>query len=246
MRFNWISFALLGIVSVVSYVFYSAKVPKNISLFEDRKTDFHLSPSIQSIRSIANKSEETSIGTASLANNKSESLNPLGNPFVLENRKKNELINNILNTIRAEKREALSLQIVGSGKWTVFSDLQVSNSAINDSLFNLGPYHISRKKTKSDGSAMSLVYDENQQTLAILTGRLVIKVRDLYDIDPITRDYHLHLDSLSAEIKTAYFNIVNHNLPDTSLMANLNSVLKVDTRIERFYFELVKTDWIKN
>ena len=57
----------------------------------------------------------------------------------------------------------------------------------------------------------------------------------------MTNDYDLKIDNLSAEIKTAYLNPVDHNE-----YSKLNSALKADGRVERFYFEIVKTDWIRN
>jgi len=88
---------------------------------------------------------------------------------------------------------------------------------------------------------MGLVFEENQKLFGVLTGRVVLKVRDLYDMDPIVRQYGLKIDTVSTEIKTAYLD-ASH----LGGFSKLNATLKGDQRIERFYFEVVKTDWIKN
>ena len=170
-----------------------------------------------------------------------EPLAPLTNAFVIENRKHNRTHNQIFGSLRNERREALSLQVVGGGKWSQFPDLQVSDHSVSNLLFSMGPYHISRKEHNELKSAMSIVFDENQQTVGVLTGRLVVKVKDLYDVDLIARDYQLKLENVSTNIRTAYMNAA-----DPEQYKRINEPLSKDSRIERFYFEIVKTDWVKN
>lgn len=168
-------------------------------------------------------------------------LNPLENPYLANTKRRAKKENNVLMSISGEKRESLNLEVVGNGKWSIFSDLQVSRDPIHNSLFAIGPYHVSRKDDRVPGTPMGLIIEENQKFLGVLTGRIVIKVHDLYDMDPLTKEYGLKVDNLSAEIRTAYVD-ASH----VGGFSRLNQTLKADQRIERFYFEVVKTDWVKN
>lgn len=168
-------------------------------------------------------------------------LNPLENPYLANTKRRAKKENNVLMSISGEKRESLNLEVVGNGKWSIFSDLQVSRDPIHNSLFAVGPYHVSRKDDRVPGTPMGLIIEENQKFLGVLTGRIVIKVHDLYDMDPLTKEYGLKVDNLSAEIRTAYVD-ASH----VGGFSRLNQTLKADQRIERFYFEVVKTGWVKN
>lgn len=167
-------------------------------------------------------------------------MDPLNNAFVNENKKHRNKNNEIFKMIESEKRHQLGLQLVGNS-WAEFSELEVSLDSVNNSLFTLGPYKVSRKLDFETESPMKLVFNENQKTLGVLTGRLVVTVRDLIDINPIAKDYDLKLENLSAEIKTAYLNQTTAESFD-----KLNAALKTDVRIEHFYFEIVRTDWMRN
>lgn len=181
------------------------------------------------------------------ANSPSESsptesnIDPLNNPFAQGNRKRSRTHNQVFGSLLKERREVIDVQIVGGGVWTFFPDLQVADHDISNLLFSFGPYRISRKEGNAAKSAMSLVYNERQQVLGVLTGRLVIKVRDLIDVNSIAREYELKLDNVSTGIRTAYMTAVQDEH-----YAKINSILKSDARVERFYFEVVKTDWVKN
>lgn len=168
-------------------------------------------------------------------------LDPLSNLFLAEQKKRNQASSAVFTLIKAEKRENIDLQIVGNGTWSLFSDLQVSKDPSQNSLFTMGPYHVSRKEDSSSGKAMGLIFEENQQFYGILTGRVVLKVRDLSDMDAIVKEYGLKIDLVSTEIKTAYLE-ASH----LGAYSKLNATLRGDQRIERFYFEVVKTDWIRN
>lgn len=168
-------------------------------------------------------------------------LDPLGNPYLANTKDRAAKEKNVLGSISGEKRERLDLQLVGAGKWSLFSDLQVSREPIHNSLFAVGPYHVSRKDDRVHGAPMGLIFEENQKFLGVLTGRIVIKVHDLYDMDPLVKEYGLKIDNVSAEIRTAYLD-ASH----VGGFSKLNQTLKADQRVERFYFEVVKTDWVKN
>lgn len=168
-------------------------------------------------------------------------LDPLENPYLANTKDRAVKEKNVLGSISGEKRERLDLQLVGAGKWSLFSDLQVSREPIHNSLFAVGPYHVSRKDDRVHGTPMGLIIEENQKFLGVLTGRIVVKVHDLYDMDPLVKEYGLKVDNLSAEIRTAYLD-ASH----VGGFSRLNQTLKADQRIERFYFEVVKTDWVKN
>lgn len=168
-------------------------------------------------------------------------LDPAKNPYLGNTKSRARKEKSFLNTVSGERRESLDLQVVGNGRWSIFSDLQVSRDPIHNTLFAMGPYHVSRKEDRVPGKAMGLIIEENQKLLGVLTGRIVIKVRDLYDMDPLTKEYGLKVDNVSAEIRTAYVD-ASH----VGGFARLNQTLKADQRIERFYFEVVKTDWVKN
>jgi hypothetical protein len=169
-------------------------------------------------------------------------LNPLENPMLVEKKKRVSNEKEKLNSITHERKEALNLQVVGNGKWFLLSDLQVSQHPIHSPLFVFGPYHVSRKEnSQSAATSMSLIYEANQQTLGILTGRLVIKVRDVLDMDLLVREYDLKIENVSTEIRTAYLN-ASH----LGQYTGLNQALKNDQRIERFYFEVVNTGWVRN
>ncbi len=177
----------------------------------------------------------------STASGDDDRLDPSTNPFLAEKRKR-ALGNKVMFTsIEVEKRETIDLQITGNGTWSLFSDLQVSKEPGHNPLFKMGPYHVSRKEELGSSKTMGLVFEENQKLFGVLTGRVVLKVRDLYDMDPIVRQYGLKIDTVSTEIKTAYLD-ASH----LGGFSKLNATLKGDQRIERFYFEVVKTDWIKN
>lgn len=168
-------------------------------------------------------------------------LDPLENPYLANTKDRAVKEKNVLGSISGEKRERLDLQLVGAGKWSLFSDLQVSREPIHNSLFAVGPYHVSRKDDRVHGTPMGLIIEENQKFLGVLTGRIVVKVHDLYDMDPLVKEYGLKVDNLSAEVRTAYLD-ASH----VGGFSRLNQTLKADQRIERFYFEVVKTDWVKN
>lgn len=168
-------------------------------------------------------------------------LNLTENPFLENTKGRVEKEKNILNSISREKRERLDIQLVGNGEWSIFSDLQVSKDPTHNALFAFGPYHVSRKEDGLPGNSMRLVIEENQKFLGVLTGRIVIKVRELYDMEPLMKEYGLKVDSVSAEIRTAYV-----DASDVAGFSRLSQTLKADQRIERFYFEVVKTDWVKN
>jgi len=191
-------------------------------------------------RSLA--SEVSQAGSAVVTGVRADNpLDTLENPYLANTKSRSARNRGILKSISGEKREHLDLQLVGNGRWSIFSDLQVSKHAIHNSLFAMGPYHVSRKDYQVSGTSMGLIIDENQNSLGVLTGRVVIKVRDLYDMDPITKEYGLKIDNVSAEIRTAYVD-ASH----VGGFSKLNQNLKTDQRIERFYFEVVKTDWVKN
>ena len=201
---------------------------------ENSEVNLKLKPVLK--ESVANLRVPTST-----ANGGDERLDPSTNPFLAEKRKR-ALGNKVMFTsIETEKREAIDLQITGNGTWSLFLDLQVSKEPGQNSLFMMGPYHVSRREEAGSSKTMGLVFEENQKLFGVLTGRVVLKVHDLYDMDPIVRQYGLKIDTFSTEIKTAYLN-ASH----LGGFSKLNATLKGDPRIERFYFEVVKTDWIKN
>lgn len=170
-----------------------------------------------------------------------ERLDPLKNPVLAEKRRVNQSEKKKFESLSYEKRENINLQLVGNGEWSLFSDLQVSKDPIYDSLFELGSFHVFRKDEKAVENSMGLIIEENQKQLGVLTGRVVVKVRDIIDMNVIARDYGLKVDSVSAEIRTVYLDAVH-----IATLSKLNETLKADQRVERFYFEVVRTTWVKN
>jgi biopolymer transport protein ExbD len=251
MGMKWVPYVA---VSLVILLFYLANFPRVKDDLTDRsivklpgsngKTTIKANENSEAkIKSIAapKKSSANLRFPTSETSGRDEHLDPSTNPFLIEKRKRTQGSKIMFTSIEAEKREPIDLQIVGNGTWSLFSDLQVSRDPEPHSLFKMGPYHVSRKDESGSGKVMGLILEENQKQLGVLTGRLVLKVRDLYDVDPIVRDYGLKIDTVSAEIRTAYLD-ASH----IGGFAKLNATLKGDQRIERFYFEVVKTEWIRN
>ncbi len=174
-------------------------------------------------------------------------IDPLSNPQLPGFKRRNELEKEVFTKLQSEKRSPLSLQLVGGGSWSVFSELNVSREETHDSIFTLGPYHVFRRPDSTANlNSMKLVYDENQKTIGVLTGRVVVKVKDAFDVDRIAREYDLRLDNVSTEIKTAYLNTSHLENSTGSYLAGLNATLEKDRRVERFYFEVVKTNWARD
>ncbi len=192
------------------------------------------------------ESQNTQVNRQVASQNLSEDerISPATNPFLKAKKERTNKIFQIYTSIQTEKRDAIHLQFVGEGQWSIFSDLQVSQNPSQEALFSMGPYHVSRRGDRHVTSAvgsMNLIYEENQKTIGVLTGRLVVKVKDNYDIDPLARDYHLKLENSTPEIRTAYLNTQSYDR-----LEKINQALKVDQRVERFYFEVVRTDLVKN
>lgn len=175
-----------------------------------------------------------------------EKTNPLDTAVLREKRTRKNQENEMMVSIQSERRAALDLQFVGGGKWTFFPDLQVTREMTHQPMFSMGPFHVSRRSNQTGDSPMNLIYDENQKVLGVLTGRVVVKVKDNYDLNPIVRDYELKIDNSSPEIRTAYLNTDGVNTSGGATLVKLNESLKADQRVERFYFEIVRTDWVKN
>lgn len=174
-------------------------------------------------------------------------IDPLSNPQLPGFKKRNEIESEVFKKLLSEKRMPLIIQIVGGGSWSVFSELSVSREETHDSIFTLGPFHVFRKTDSGANlNSMQLVYDENQKTIGVLTGRVVVKVKDAFDVDRIAREYDLKLDNVSTEIRTAYLSTSHLENSLGSPLAGLNSTLKKDGRVERFYFEVVKTSWARD
>lgn len=239
MKFTWIFFVIaLGLVALFGVFNLPPSERSNSETASQKLTARQVLP-IQ--RKLASNTGSSQTATASASESSAEPINPLTKSFAIESRKKNEIESETFKSIENERREPIALQVVGNISWSVFSDLQVTKDPVANSLFSVGPYHVSRKNDQLGSKMMSLVYDENQQTLGVLTGRLVVKVRDLYDVDLIAREYELKIDNLSTEIRTAYLDASR-----AEQLMNINSNMKKDSRIERFYFEIVKTSWVKN
>lgn len=240
MRSNWIFIALPVVVFVVIFSYYflatkqhDAQINLSTITHSNSGKQFGSSTLMEQKRKLA-------MSDTSKEPRSAHGVGPLESPFMEGAHKRSQQQSLILKSIEIEKKHPLELQMGPGGPWSVFSELQVSRESVHNLLFSLGTFHISRKEANSD-MRMSLVFNESQKYLGILTGRLIIKVKDLYDLDRVARDYELRVDNISTEIKTAYLNTTqgDHFL-------TLNSALKDDPRVERFYFEIVRTDWVKN
>lgn len=250
MGMKWVPYLVVLLIVLAVYLTSGSRIKdEHADRSMVKKTRSNLN-SVMRAEDITEKNSSKSRTTASETSNSMASthllsvqnpLDPLENPYLANTKSRAKKENDVLSSISKEKKESLDLQVVGNGKWSIFSDLQVSRDPIHNSLFAVGPYHVSRKEDRVPGTPMGLIFEENQKFLGILTGRIVIKVRDLYDMDPLTKEYGLKVDNLSAEIRTAYVD-ASH----VGEFSRLNQTLKSDQRIERFYFEIVKTDWVKN
>lgn len=192
----------------------------------------------------ADKKQSTAAAAARLVQSVSipEQLDPLKNPFLEEKKKRNSVESNWFGAVNGEKREQLKLRMMGNDNWSIFTDLRVTKDSIHNPLFSFGPYQVSRNENFGfHNFSMSLIYNENQQVLGVLTGRVVIKMRDMYDMNPMARDHGLKVENVSAPIRTAYLNASHLGQLDS-----LNEALKTDQRIERFYFEVVRADLMRN
>lgn len=244
---KWALCAVISLVILLAYLNYSTAVKNDLTDRSIVKKSRQNETVVMKPKTRSESEDKGSVATRSTTNRAvassggDERLDPLKNPMLAGAHARNQTEKKIYSSIAAEKRESLNLQIVGNGTWSLFSDLQVSKDPVHNTLFEFGPYHVSRKEGHDSGTSMGLIVEENQKQLGVLTGRIVVKVKDLYDIDPVVRDYGLKIDTVSTEIRTAYLD-ASH----LGAFAKLNQTLKNDHRVERFYFEVVRNDWVKN
>ncbi|MBL7543774.1 MAG: hypothetical protein JNL11_08150 [Bdellovibrionaceae bacterium] len=257
MGWKLIPFVILCFVVFIVYALYSRKVPKEQAerTIVKRTSVFHthedeIDPtSSQSLarplrKSLSKSLREVASGKSAMQVTVDDRINPMTNPYLAEKKERTRKVADLLTQVTSEAKRPLDLQFVGNDHWSFFLDLQVSKHQAHDSLFSFGPFHVSRRPEQNQiqiQNQMTLVFNERQKTLGVLTGRLVVKVRDHYDIDPIAREYNLKLDKFSPEIRTGYVSAV-----EFERFAPINMQLKTDQRIERFYFEIVNVDLVKN
>lgn len=125
-------------------------------------------------------------------------------------------------------------------KWSVFQDVYITLDKDTESLLEFGPYRVTAEP-KSDMHSSKLIYNEDKRVFVILTGRLIAKLKNLFDEEKISKDYGFKIDSVNPDIKTVYFKV------DQSFsISNVRKLLSSDSRIDSFYFETVHNQWQKN
>ncbi len=125
-------------------------------------------------------------------------------------------------------------------KWSAFRDVYVTMDKTEESLLSFGPYKITDKPA-ADMPRAQLIYNENQKTFAIITGRLIAKLKNLFDEERISKDYGFKIDSVNPDIKTVFY-----KLDEQSNISDVRKTLRRDSRIDSFYFETVHNQWQKN
>lgn len=245
---KWVAIVSLCVGVVATYVFFQKKEERsgaNSSVVS--KQPHHIVKMKSRDRIVASAQQkrvheqQSSQGGSDDFVAEDPSLDPRANPFLAERMKRNKMETTMLSRVRDEKRENLDLQLMGTDSWSVFSELHVSKDPVHNPLFAFGPFHVGRKDNQGAQQGMSLIYNENQQVLGVLTGRVVVKVRDVYDMDPVVKEHDLKVDNVSAKIRTAYLSATH-----VGALSPLNKALKNDHRVERFYFEVVRADLVRN
>lgn len=125
-------------------------------------------------------------------------------------------------------------------KWSIFRDIHITLDKNSETLLPFGPYRITDKPT-GNMPAAKLIYNEDQKIFAIITGRLIAKLKNLFDEERISKDYELEIESVNTDIKTVFY-----KLKDESSISEVRKLLNSDPRIDSFYFETVHNQWQKN
>jgi hypothetical protein len=143
--------------------------------------------------------------------------------------------------LKKYKKEKFDFYINDSSEsWSVFTDVNVTLDKTQESLLQIGPYKITSSNDNYIYNA-KLIYDENQKVFAILTGRIVATLNTSFDSEQVSDDYRFRLDSVNADIKTAYY-----SLREPGRIDQLRGQLAQDPRVKSFYFEVVNNQWQKN
>lgn len=125
-------------------------------------------------------------------------------------------------------------------KWSIFPEVYITMDKNSGTLLPFGPYKITDKPT-ADMPVARLIYNEDQKTFSILTGRLIAKLKNLFDDERISKDYDLRIDSVNADIRTVFY-----RMNGQGSLSDMRKLLHLDSRVDSFYFETVHNQWQKN
>lgn len=125
--------------------------------------------------------------------------------------------------------------------WSYFPDTLISLvDSKQDPLLKLGPYYVHKQYSKGSQKEW-LLYNENQKYFAIFTGRVAVKLKDLFESEKIEDEYQIPISKINTDIKTVYYQI-----NEFKRISELREALSTDRRIEYFHFEVVHNKWQKN
>ncbi|MCK6598046.1 MAG: hypothetical protein L6Q37_06750 [Bdellovibrionaceae bacterium] len=141
-------------------------------------------------------------------------------------------------------RKPLRLHVFDENdRWSIFDNLVVAEDdiAAYDTVFSLGTYKVAIRKEEQQEVPAKLIFDENQKVFSVLTGRLVVKVKELALVDQLVKDYDFEVDNLNTEIKTVFV-----KAQSLEKIKNKKKKLENDIRVVSSYLEVVRDQWQLN
>lgn len=245
-RFFW-TFSIIAILSIFAQYSRSMKqrmeVLDSISALEESSSEVVAPQRIakkekQELKPLKSVSTENQISNVTRKPSASDGIESFYKEAHQERRQQSLLENEFLK--RYERVSSDYYDKTPQEKWTLIKEVYVTLEKESSSLLAFGPYKIVGVP-KEDMPYGKLIYNEDQKRFAILTGRIIAQVHNLFDSDKISKDYDWLIENIHSDIKTVYYK------PRKEVnLSEIRQLIDADSRINYFYFETVHNQWQKN